>query len=130
MKALDYGLFAKEVKSTHCRESLTGPKRYFNNKINNVEITDSVWTIDVSVIGNCCHEFLCDISIENDSILNLIYIGYGGPCKCDCWYGLIYKIEVRHLFGTPGDIKYVMINADNKTLINREEINRRIRYKR
>lgn len=132
LKAEGYGFFAKDVKSTPCKESesLNRPKRYFSNKINKIKENDSLWTVDISIIGNCGHNFLCDISIENDSILNLIYFGYGNDyCKCNCWFGLIYEIEIMQ-FGTTEDIKYVMINSEEKTLRKIKPTRINIHYKR
>lgn len=50
-------------------------------------------TIDVSVIANCCHNFLGEAEVVGKDTLNLLYTSYGGYCACSCCYTLRYKFD-------------------------------------
>lgn len=50
-------------------------------------------TIDVSVIANCCHNFLGEAEVIGKDTLNLIYTSYGAFCSCNCCYTLRYTFE-------------------------------------
>lgn len=50
-------------------------------------------TIDVSVIANCCHNFLGEAEVKGNDTLNLVYISYGGFCSCSCCFTLRYKFD-------------------------------------
>jgi hypothetical protein len=86
------------------------------DKIESILMTDTTWILATQITSNCCHKFLGDAALENDSIINLSYIGYGGNCACYCCFGLTYtfKKEDGEWFS---DYKWVMINNDRKTLI-------------
>jgi hypothetical protein len=50
-------------------------------------------TIDVSVIANCCHNFLGEAEVVGKDILNLVYTSYGGFCSCECCFTLRYRFN-------------------------------------
>lgn len=50
-------------------------------------------TIDLSVIANCCHNFLGEAEIVGKDTLNLLYTSYGGYCACSCSFTLRYKFK-------------------------------------
>lgn len=50
-------------------------------------------TIDVSVIANCCHNFLGEAEVIGSDTLNLVYHSYGGFCSCNCCFTLRYKFD-------------------------------------
>lgn len=50
-------------------------------------------TIDVSVIANCCHNFLGEAEVVGNDTLNLVYTSYGGFCSCSCCFTLRYKFD-------------------------------------
>src|SRR5690554_2660720 len=50
-------------------------------------------TIDVSVIANCCHNFLGEAEVKGKDTLNLVYTSYGGFCSCECCFTLRYKFD-------------------------------------
>lgn len=50
-------------------------------------------TIDVSVIANCCHNFLGEAEVIGKDTLNLVYTSYGGFCSCECCFTLRYKFN-------------------------------------
>lgn len=119
--AKSYGLFFNNIKFSECQENIeqiTEDEEYLDqtNSILTVTKNDTLLTVEIKIIANCCHSFLCDISVENDSILNLIYYGYGVSCSCDCCYGLIYQIKNERYFEDNKKIKYVMIKDDKKTI--------------
>lgn len=49
--------------------------------------------IDVSVIANCCHNFLGEAEVKGKDTLNLVYTSYGGFCSCECCFTLRYKFD-------------------------------------
>lgn len=76
---------------------------------------DSILRVSLEITSNCCHRFLGDAELVDDSVLNLIYIGYSGNCACYCCVGLTYTF--RKEYPNP-DIKisHVMINGDKTTM--------------
>jgi len=87
------------------------------DEISVITLTDSTLNIEANIHDNCCFSFLCDAKEENDSILNLTYIGYGVNCSCDCCFGLTYKFNITK--GFPKNCNYlkgVELNSDRKTL--------------
>jgi len=50
-------------------------------------------TIEVSVIANCCHNFLGEAEVIGKDTLNLVYTSYGGFCSCQCCFTLKYKFD-------------------------------------
>lgn len=76
---------------------------------------DSILTISLEITSNCCHNFLGDAELVDNSILNLVYIGYGGNCACYCCFGLTYTF--RKEYPNPDiEISHIMINGDRTTL--------------
>lgn len=70
-------------------------------------------TIDVSVIANCCHNFLGEAEVKGKDTLNLIYTSYGGFCSCRC------EFTLRYMFDTSMEdnyeiLNYVTINGSNQ----------------
>jgi hypothetical protein len=85
------------------------------NHIESIFQTDSSFIVAIQIGANCCHKFLGDAGIMNDTILNLIHIGYGGNCACTCCFGLTYTFYKEEFdFNIP--VKWAMINEDRKTL--------------
>jgi len=107
-----YGVYFAELTKSDCQND--GEK--FQDHINSILLTDSTLIIDFNTYRNCCVDFLCDISVDDEGILNLIYIAYGNTtCMCNCCLGLTYHLDIldRKLFRK---IKTVMINGDRKTI--------------
>jgi hypothetical protein len=48
--------------------------------------------IEVSVVANCCHNFLGEAEVLGDT-LNLLYTSYGGFCGCECCFTLRYSFD-------------------------------------
>jgi hypothetical protein len=71
--------------------------------------------IELKYWGNCCHSFLCDIEVKNETTVNLIIHGYGATyCSCDCCYGLTYHFTTMKVDEFE-KLKYIIINGDQKT---------------
>jgi len=111
----DYGLYFNDVTKSNCDEDATlyGGSRL--DHINSITSTDTTLTVDINIDENCCYDFLCDISVVDSSIINLIYYGYGTHCDCDCGFGLTFHItkEKKAMYKK---MKSVMINGNRKTL--------------
>ncbi len=111
--AKGYGLFIDSVAIMPCENSRERPD--YINEVNSVISTKDSFVIQIKFWGNCCHQFLCDIDITDDSTLNIITIGYGMFCSCDCCYGLNLYFEPLHeVFEDFNKLKYITINGDEK----------------
>jgi hypothetical protein len=110
--AKNFGVELQKVTSTDCDESAKAK----GNEVIAITETDTTLNIEIKIYGNCCHSFLCDFEILDDSIINLKYYGYGATyCSCECCFGLSYFIEKSqsefyHL------LKQVMVNNDRFTI--------------
>lgn len=71
-------------------------------------------TIDVSVIANCCHNFLGEAEVVGMDTLNLVYTSYGNFCSCECYFMLRYKFNAK-MESTYQILNYVTIN-NSKTV--------------
>ncbi|MBL4752249.1 MAG: hypothetical protein JKY52_01430 [Flavobacteriales bacterium] len=96
-------------------DNTTDPKTFKDYpKFIVVKRDSSVLTIDVSVVANCCHNFLGEAEVIGKDTLNLVYTSYGGFCSCSCCFTLRYKFDT-----TMEDyyqvLKFVTING-SKTL--------------
>jgi hypothetical protein len=67
-------------------------------------------TIEVSVIANCCHNFLGEAEVKGKDTLNLVYTSYGGFCSCECCFTLRYKFDtsMEDIYQV---LNYVTINS-------------------
>ncbi len=74
----------------------------------------NILTIDVSVIANCCHNFLGEAEVIGSDTLNLVYTSYGGFCSCNCCFTLRYKFDtsMENIYQV---LNYVTING-SKTI--------------
>jgi len=109
--AKGYGLFLNSVSITPCYEN----DKLLNSEIIAIAANKGNLTIEVKYWGNCCHSFLCDLEVKNDTVLNLIIHGYGTTyCSCDCSFGLTYHISTMKFFELD-KLKYIMINGEEET---------------
>jgi len=74
----------------------------------------NILTIDVSVIANCCHNFLGEAEVIGSGTLNLVYTSYGGFCSCNCCFTLRYKFDTS-MEDNYQVLNYVTING-SKTI--------------
>lgn len=107
-----YGYALSEMHLTPCRTSEEDPGA---NEVMAISSTDSSFTIELKIASNCCHAFLGEIEIVDDTLLNLVYHPYGSFCSCMCCFGLTYDIT-RFPDEEYHPLAAVMINGDRRTL--------------
>lgn len=112
--AKGYGLYLKEVSIAPCQQGERPPDM---EEVLGISQTDTSMIVELNIIGNCCHAFLCDIQVVNDSVIDLIHYGYGATyCACYCCFGLTYEFSLLREYSEFDKLKYVMINGDERTL--------------
>ncbi len=120
MSARVFGLFLTDVSKSSCNRKGDGQTNRSKDKVTSIAKTDSSWVFNLEIYANCCHEFLCEISVENDSTINFIYRGYGSAyCACNCNYMLTYNVEFidyDFMKEEVAKIKYTMLNGDDATI--------------
>lgn len=96
-------------------DNTTDPRTFkdYPKFISTSRIGDTL-TIDVSVIANCCHNFLGEAEVVGKDTLNLVYISYGNFCSCECCFVLRYKFDTT-METTYQVLNYVTIN-NSKTV--------------
>ena len=111
--AKGFGIDLRNVTSSDCIES----EEHGGDQVVAITETDTSLKIEIKIWGNCCHDFLCDLEIVEDSIINLVHYGYGATfCFCDCCYGLVYEFD-KWKFDEYELLKGVMINTDRRTMM-------------
>jgi len=119
--AKNYGLYLQNVTLSPCSNGELGEVK-MKSQVVSVLTSEKDWKIEIKHIGNCCHEFLCDVEIIDKETVNLVALGYGATyCFCDCCFGLVYEFETMAM-PELDSLKYVMINGDlqAKTLIKKQ----------
>jgi hypothetical protein len=119
--AKSYGFLFDNVDFSPCEKGKSVEKQ--KTQINSLSITDTTWICNLKIVDNCCYNFLCDISIENDSVLNFLNYGYGvAYCGCNCCFGLVYNLKIDDFLNNLSMVKYVMINNEKSTLKSIESL--------
>jgi hypothetical protein len=110
-----HGLFLEKLQKSECLNS--GSEKTVPTKINFIEIkNDTTMVIDITINANCCADFLGEIEVTKDNVLNLISHSYGGYCSCGCCFGLTYQLFLaREEDYDFNKIKSVMINGIKET---------------
>jgi len=112
--AKGYGLYLDKVEIAPCQK---GERPKEQEEVIAVSQSDITMTIQLNILGNCCHSFLCDIKVINDSTINLIQYGYGATyCACICCFGLTYNFSLMREYSEFDKLKNVIINGDERTL--------------
>ncbi len=95
----------KECDNTFDPETTTDYPQFVE-----VSRDSNVLSIDVSIVANCCHNFLGEAEVTGNDTLNLLYTSYGGFCSCDCYFTLRYKFDstMENHYQT---LKYTTING-------------------
>lgn len=114
-KAKNYGYSLRTITSSSCKKDKPGAIPEYIQEVSDVIKSDSIWTVNLKITSNCCYSFLGDIEVVEDTVLNLIYHGYGSYCFCTCCFGLQYEMWRTSLVNKK-DLEYFMINGDRKTL--------------
>lgn len=73
-----------------------------NTKITAIQREANTLTIDLVINANCCHHFLGEAEISNDT-LKLFYTSYGGFCGCTCLF------KLRYVFDTTLELDYQLL---------------------
>lgn len=120
ISAIGHGFTLTKVEGTPCKQSRE-PVRLSDSKIISIEKNDSLWVIQTSIVENCCYDFLCELAIDSDSILNLVYTGYGDHCGCNCCFGITYTIKIDD-YGDVDKVKYLLLNGDKKSLTRIQDL--------
>ena len=102
----NYGLLLKKVEASNC---LKGEKN-FENRITEINKTDTLLIVEINIYDNCGYAFLCEIEVVDNKRLNLIAKGYGIHYSCNCSYSLKYYIKNIDL-NDSYDINEYMING-------------------
>jgi hypothetical protein len=112
--AKGYGLFLDSVAVTPCSQE-QGEKLDWQSEVLSINQVGDVLTMELKFLGNCCHSFLCDVEIVNETEVNLIVSGYGATyCSCTCCFGLNYyfeKMDVEEF----DKLKSITINGKEST---------------
>lgn len=118
LSVMSSGYFPYAVEKADCTDS--GEDIYAEtDKIDAVIFNGNTIEIQLRIYDNCCYEFLWNPYLSDDGVLDLIYIGYGGHCNCNCCFG--HKIFFKRLDYTLEDeiqIKEIRINGKSSYTIN------------
>lgn len=112
--AADYNLMLESISKPVC----VGDREIENSTdfIQSIAQTDSTFTISTMIHANCCYNFLCDVSEQEGSVLNLTYIGYGWSiCGCLCEFKMDYTFRKSNQISEK-ELTGIFINGDPKTL--------------
>jgi len=113
--AYTYGLNFTGFAGSDCNND-SESEAYGGSKILDVQWTDSTLIINCQIGENCCHDFLGDVSADENGVLNLIYYGYGEHCACNCCFGLTYTFVRDEFLEETKELTGIMINGNEKTL--------------
>lgn len=112
--AEEYNLMLEMVSTPICVSD-----REIDNRIDyvkSIDQNDSTLTITTMIHSNCCYNFLCDVSIQEDGVLNLTYIGYGWSiCGCTCIFKMDYIFRKTNK-NSDNELTGIVINSDQRTL--------------
>lgn len=115
IRLLNNGLSPISLEIIQECNNTTDPRTFKNYpKFVEVKRDSNELIIDVSVVANCCHNFLGEAEVVGKDTLNLVYTSYGGFCSCSCCFTLRYKFDTT-MEEHYQILKYVTING-NKTV--------------
>lgn len=111
VKLLNQGLSPISLEIIKDCDNTTDPSNFKDfPKFREVKRDADELLIDVSVIANCCHNFLGEAEVVGQDTLNLVYTSYGGFCSCKCAFTLRFRfdttMEDQHQI-----LKYITINS-------------------
>ncbi len=116
------GYFLQKVQVSPCEESGDGTQDPNDDKkIKSISFKDNTFTIEFSVVENCCSEFLCEAELVNTSTLNIVYQAFGRECSCNCKFTLKYTFEINDFREQIGEkrtpISHIQFNNDRNSRI-------------
>ncbi len=109
-----YGYVLVSLTSSDCAYSGDGIDTMSDQVISST-YNDSTLQVSIRKIANCTDQFLGEIEILGDSVINLITHGYGGHSTCICCFTLVYTIETE---GINSHLRYLSIDGDKRTLVD------------
>lgn len=116
------GYILTSVKVKPCENSGGGVENPDDDK-NLTEITfdKDTFTVDFSIVDNCCSEFLCEAEMIDESTLNIIYHPFGRHCSCYCKFEMQYTFTFDDSLEEIGQkrtvIKYIQFNNDSTSKV-------------
>lgn len=107
---LNKGLSPISLKLVQGCDNTVDPSTFDDYPIfREIQRDSTLLTIEVSVIANCCHNFLGEAEVIGKDTLNLVYTSYGGFCSCECSFTLKYQFDTT-MEEYYSILKYVTIN--------------------
>jgi hypothetical protein len=108
---LNNGLEPISLKIIKECDNNTDPRTFKDYpKFTEVKRDSNELIIDVSVVANCCHNFLGEAEVVGNDTLNLVYTSYGGFCSCNCCFTLRYRFDTT-MEEYNQILRYVTING-------------------
>lgn len=119
-----YILTSTEVKP--CENSGGGIENPNDDKkIIKITSNGKMFSIDFSIVENCCSEFLCEAEIVDETTLNIIYHPFGNHCSCNCKFEIKYTFTIDNSLEEIGEqittIKHVQFNNDISSRVKFEK---------
>ena len=115
------GYWLSEVDHTNC-EAPDYSRKFSENQIKFIELTDSTMEISFSFLAKCGSDFLFEVELIDSNVLNILCHGYGSLASCTCEYHSKYLFVDRdYLEGLEMDnvkLKYISVNNGRKELIS------------
>lgn len=110
-----HGVYLEKMEKSECQNG--GSEKINPTRINKVQIVnDTILVVQFTINENCCNDFLGEIEVTKDKVLNLTYQTYGADCACNCCFGLTYEIFLfREEEYELEKMKTVMINGIKET---------------
>ena len=100
------GYTLQKVEVSECEESGDGTQDPNDDKkIKSISFKDNTFTVEFTVVENCCSAFLCEAELVSKSTLNIIYHAYGRHCTCYCKFMLKYTFEKNDFLENLGEKK-------------------------
>ncbi|WP_163307854.1 hypothetical protein [Dysgonomonas sp. 521] len=107
-----HGLTLDSVSIRECKNNDFEPSS--KDEILSIKESGDSLIVEILLEGNCCHSFLCDAEIVDNTTINLITIGYGTYCSCMCGYELTYCFS-RYDYGGYGKLEDIIIDGNTET---------------
>jgi hypothetical protein len=111
MAAASSGYFLEKVEGLPCYSEDFEANKYPNLSYT---FTDSTLILDFAIVDNCCFDFLCDLSFDEDGRMHLYQSGYGNNCACYCCFGLRYYI---HLDPSRAHLKAIYLGDSSEAIV-------------
>ncbi|EDP97748.1 hypothetical protein U8527_05340 [Kordia algicida OT-1] len=96
-----------------------------DKSINSLSITKDAFTVQFSVVENCCSAFLCEAEIVEETTLNIIYQPFGRHCSCNCQFDMEYTFQIDDTLEDIGQkltkIKHIQFNNEPTSKVEFKE---------